>query len=284
MRIAGAVILYHPDADVLQNIHSYLPFLSRLYVIDNSENGLSNVASQLANTNNVQIICNGKNEGIAKRLNEAADMAIAEQFEWLLTMDQDSKFEEADIEKYLLQLNNFSNKKSVAVFGVEYENCLPVKDIVAQEVDVLITSGSIINLPVYAEIGGFDEPLFIDEVDTEYCFRAALKGYKIIKFSNVCLQHQLGVVHYHISLKTFKKSPRVLHSPRRLYYMVRNRLYVSKKYARQFPETEKILRRALLVRIKNNLLYGDKKAISFYNVCRALADYKRGRFGQSTFS
>lgn len=36
MKIGGCVVLYNPEAKVMENIQSYLPFLEQLVVVDNS--------------------------------------------------------------------------------------------------------------------------------------------------------------------------------------------------------------------------------------------------------
>ena len=42
-----------------------------------------------------------------------------------------------------------------------------------------ITSGSIVRTDVFAVVGAFDDKLFIDAVDTEFCFRCRSKGYLV---------------------------------------------------------------------------------------------------------
>ncbi|MDQ2752694.1 MAG: glycosyltransferase [Bacteroidota bacterium] len=277
MLVAGVVILYHPDDDVIQNIQSYLPYVQKLYVADNTEETMSAVASQLKEQNKIQILYDGSNEGIAKRLNKAAALAKEEGFEWLLTMDQDSCFEEAELENYLTCADNYLHKNKTAMFGVEYEVKSDLQVCTVKERVQLITSGSIVNLELFNVMGGFDEALFIDEVDLEYCYRAITMDYKIIQFPNVFLQHHLGNVSYHKSLKNLATTPRVLHSPVRLYYMVRNYLYVQKKYGNQFADNDKLRRGALLNRIKNNLLYGEKRMKTIRFIVKAVIDFNNGK-------
>ncbi len=280
MAVAGVVILYHPEADVVRNVESYLPYIDKLYVADNTEDKQSSVATQLLSFDKVQILYDGANSGIAKRLNEAAALAIHEGCNWLLTMDQDSCFEDGVVPDYLLCAGSYLHKYTTAMFGVEYEDRTTTKDCSGKEVFQLITSGSIVNLQLFDEIGGFDEALFIDEVDLEYCYRAITKGYKIVKFPNVFMIHYLGNVSYHKSLKNLASTPRVLHSPIRLYYMVRNYLYVGKRYGNQFAQNDKYRREALLNRIKNNLLYGKEKRKAFHFLIKAYRDFKNGKMGQ----
>ena len=118
-----------------------------------------------------------------------------------------------------------------------------------------ITSGSLLNIEICKKLGGFDEKLFIDEVDFDYCYRCILAGYKIYQFDHVYLTHRIGK-----SIKTgyfsvIKRSNRVVHNPTRVYYMVRNHLYMSSKYAKSFPEEFSQRRIDLFITLKNNLLF-----------------------------
>jgi rhamnosyltransferase len=281
MQIAGIVILYHPGSEVIENINSYLQQVDKLYVADNTENELSEMAAELSKNNKVKIIQDGTNEGIAKRLNLAANLAIAEGFDWLLTMDQDSRFGKDNINFYLQCIQSYDQKADVAMFGIEYEKEPLTTNCNNTEVLQLITSGSIINLQLFKNVGGFDEALFIDDVDTDYCYNSITKGYKIIKFTNIFLNHSLGKVSNHTSLKTFTASSRTLHSPVRLYYMVRNYLYMNRKYASSIFSKEKRRRkRDLLHRIKNNFLYGKNKLTLLHFVALAWLDCNRKRMGK----
>ncbi|TEB40741.1 glycosyltransferase family 2 protein, partial [Flavobacterium circumlabens] len=57
---------------------------------------------------------------------------------------------------------------------------------------IVMTSGNIVNLKIHEKIGGFEEKLFIDYVDIEYCLKLKKEGYSIANLPNVLLQHELG--------------------------------------------------------------------------------------------
>lgn len=283
MRLAGLVILYQPSSTVIDNIKTYLPLLDQLIVFDNTEVANESIHNQILELQNVVLVHDNLNEGIAKRLNEGAAMCLNENFTWMLTMDQDSTFEENQFKEYVNCLKQLEGKDHVAMTGVEFEvapasngcNCIEVKQI--------ITSGSFINLALFKEIGGFDEALFIDDVDTDYCYQAISKGYKIIKFGNIFLNHSLGNVSFHKSLKTLKTTSRTLHSPLRLYYMVRNNLYLNNKYPQAIFHEETIRRKKdLLHRIKNNFLYGHNKLTLIQLVILGWWDFRKKKMGKKS--
>lgn len=277
-KIFGVVILYNPTAEVKQNIISYLPWVQKLLIIDNSE-----PASAMDfdfPKDKVLVIADGENKGIAARLNQAASYAIEENATWLLTMDQDSFFDHNNLTLYGNCFKSYSEKDRIAMFGVEFEQVPEISDCDIVETDMLITSGSLVNLDVCQKIGGFDEALFIDEVDAEYCFRAITKGYKTVKFNNVFLNHSLGTIVQHRSLKSFKKTNRTLHTPIRVYYMVRNYMYVAHKYQQDMPSSFPYRKKAILNRIKNNIIYGRNKLTILKYLFLAYRHYKLGRMGK----
>lgn len=97
-----------------------------------------------------------------------------------------------------------------------HENC--------QTVDFLITSGSLIALNTFESVGLFDESLFIDNVDIEWCLRAAKQGYFCAGVSSAILMHHLG----ESVVNLFGRSVHT-HKPLRLYYRFRNSLLLYKR-------------------------------------------------------
>jgi len=281
MNIAGLVILYHPDNHLIRNIQTYRYLINRLYIIDNSENGHNETIEQLVKLDDSILIKDGKNKGIAASLNQGCSLAKNDGFTELLTMDQDSFFSPENISGYLNCVMNFPDKSTVAMFGIQFENvAMQSRNCAAEKVTHLITSGSIINLDLFELIGGFDENLFIDEVDSEYCYRAYHKGYQVVQFKNVFLEHSLGTKSYHKSLKTFRTTIRTLHSPIRLYYMTRNFLYIKAKYKKQFPDAMVKRKQALLNNIKNNILYNKQRMLVCKYILQGYLDYKSNTMGK----
>ena len=282
MRICAAVILYHPDSGLKDRLLTYLPDVEKLFIFDNSEShNYQYLINELPWQHKIVYISDAENKGISARLNQAAQMAINEQFDWLLTMDQDSYFANNNFENFLRCLKDYPDRRNVAVFGVQYlDPDLQSASCVANTTTHLITSGSIMNLHLFDSIGAFDDALFIDQVDSEYCYRSILKGHRIIQFDNVYLQHSLGKQSTHRSLKNLKKTNRSLHSPLRLYYMTRNYFYVRSKYQKQFPGEISELKQDLLNRIKNNFLYGSQRFSLIKNVLSGMLDYKKNKMGK----
>jgi rhamnosyltransferase len=267
LKLAGVVILYHPDvAKTLENMASYANQLDKLYILDNSEPACFAGTDAFAHLNvPIEYIATGVNEGISKRLNQAAHKAIQEGFDFLLTMDQDSCFETGAFVKFKTLVKDHlviaeEKGQKIAQFGV---NSDPQHIKISEQplwTNNLITSGTILNLSIFQRVGNFDENLFIDFVDVEYSLRADYLGYQNIIFPNVVMQHSLGFIKMGRSFKTFKKTPRILHAPIRVYYIVRNGWYLLFKVKQIHKEERKAILLNHMKLLKNDFLYNDELA------------------------
>lgn len=280
MNIAGVVILYHPDMELLSaNIQTYVSGLKQLYVYDNSENKTPGIEEALTKINpSIQYKFYNTNEGIAKRLNQAMDHAALNQYDYLLTMDQDSSFKVGDFEKYktLIQSSTYNN---VAQFGVNCQPDFTQPKEQSEEALTLITSGSILNLSLTKNIGPFNEALFIDFVDAEFSYRAIQNGYLNLMFSNIVLNHSLGTLVEGRSLGNFKKSMRIIHAPIRVFYIVRNGLYLLFKAKGLTPTMKKDVIRCIKI-IKNDLIYNPQLFSVYKMVFAGIYAFMTNRMGR----
>jgi rhamnosyltransferase len=280
MKLAGIVILYYPDIDIIiKNIKSYSINLDKLFIYDNTEKFNQELLESINKIEgNIAYFFTGKNEGIAKRLNEATQKAIEEGFDFLLTMDQDSSFKPGDFEtfKLLIQQSNHSN---VAQYGVNYQpDYTPIKDY-PEETRALITSGSILNLALSKQVGLFNEDFFIDFVDTEFSYRIIQHGYINILFSNIVLNHALGTLVEGRGLGNFKKSMRIIHTPTRVFYIVRNGLYLLFKSKGLTSVMKKDVIRCIKI-IKNDLIYNPQLFSVYKNVFAGIYAFMTNRMGK----
>ncbi len=228
MKLAGMVTLYHPEESVLENIRSYLSEVDVLYVLDNTEEPEEKWAQAFASMERVRYVPFHENRGISCALNYALEEA--KDFDFLLTMDQDSRFPAGAMRKYKEELSFYgaAHPGRAAMYTVNYEEM--EMGTAPRDVALCITSGSILPVGIARALSGFDEALFIDEVDSEYCYRAQDAGYHIDKFPSIPLHHSLGEPTYH-RLFCFHYMT-LNHAPIRRYYIARNKIYVARKYPR----------------------------------------------------
>jgi rhamnosyltransferase len=280
MNIAGVVILYHPDIQQLSdNILTYFKGLKQLYVYDNSETKTIGIEDALFKLDpSIQYHYFNANEGIAKRLNQAIEHALVDRYDYLLTMDQDSSFKVGDFDKYKLaiQSSSFSN---VAQFGVNCQPDFTFPKEHPEEALTLITSGSVLNLSSIKNIGLFNEDLFIDFVDADFSYRVIQNGYKNVMFSNILLNHALGKLVDGRSLVNFKKTLRITHAPIRVYYIVRNGLYLLFKSRGLTSVMKKDVIRCIKI-IKNDLIYNPQLFSVYKNLFAGIYAFITNRMGK----
>lgn len=278
--MVGVVILYHPDEVVLiENIKSYINPLDTLLVYDNSEILSKELEIAVCTISSKVIFTHfGQNEGIAKRLNQAIDYAVEKGEKHLLMMDQDSSFQEGDIEKYAEYISN-NSFPNVAQFGVNCQPDFTPTSTIPEKVISLITSGSVLAIDCIQQIGIFDENLFIDFVDTEFSYRVTNKGYVNLQFTNIVLNHSIGTRVEARSLVTFKKSLRIIHSPIRVYYILRNGLHLLYKKEGLSNIQKKDIKRTMMV-VKNDFIYNPQLFKVYKYALLGVWDFLTKRMGK----
>ncbi|WP_287771468.1 glycosyltransferase [Megasphaera sp.] len=273
--LAGVIILYNPDESVFENVKSYAPFLQILYVIDNSSKINGPLITKIKEAFSVQYIPHHDNLGISYSLNEALQLAEG-KYKWLLTMDQDSKFYENSFAEYIAHLNDIPEN----VYGICPTHECPENignDKLPGDFTVVergITSGNIIRVDTALKCGGFDENLFIDEVDFEFCYRCNNRGYKLLKYSPNILLHNLG--HPIYSKFLGRKFKSLNENYLRQYYVFRNKLYIADKY----PEKRLAYYVDLFKWTVKILLAEPDKWRKLQYACLGCSDFKKERFGR----
>ena len=280
MNIAGVVILYHPDIKQLsENINTYVLGLKQLYIYDNSEIQTPGIEAALNNLHPcIKYQFFNNNEGIAKRLNQAVEAAMQTQYDYFLTMDQDSSFKPGDFEKYksLIQKEEYTK---VAQFGINCQPQITMSSEQPQEALTLITSGSILNLSLIKKVGDFNEDLFIDFVDAEFSYRVVQHGLINLIFSNIQLNHALGNLVSGRSLLTFKKTLRIIHAPIRAFYITRNGLFLLFKHKGLSEEMKKDVIRCMKI-LKNDLIYHPQLTQVYINVMKGFFAFCFNKMGK----
>ena len=280
-KIAAVTVLYQPAPDVFQNILSYSKDVQLLVIVDNSPAPDHPLHLQLEALGHVTIIKFLDNKGIAAALNAGIQLTILKGFGSVLTMDQDSSFEPGIAAAYFAQYAALTHPDSIAVVGPNHEEVTSPKTTEAcLSVDTVITSGSIVNTSIFTKLGKYNEDLFIDEVDHEYCYRAIVAGYQILQMPNILLNHNLGTTLFVGNASGKKTLKRNVHSGIRLYYMVRNTAFIHKQYKKVFPAQMKLKRFDLMVRIKNKLLYNGNRLSTLKYIWLGYYHFLTNRFGK----
>ena len=275
MKIVGVVVLYNPDESIIKNISSYINDIEKLYLVDNSENKNHDLINKIMSISDKCIyVDNNGNQGIAHALNVGARLAIENGADWLLTMDQDTSFSENDLIKIQEELLAVDITNTAIVSPSHYLG----DDIKPFYNEIVMTSGNLINLHLFGKIGEFDENLFIDSVDTEYCLRIYSMRYKIKRIPTVILNHNLGnIKEYKIFGIKFKPTN---HGPIRRYYITRNRFYVWDKYNTLYPSFIKWEKMATVKELIKVILFEKDKLKKIQFSLNGYIDYKKNKSGK----
>lgn len=280
-KIAAVVVLYNPDLGVIENLNSYIDQIDKLYAVDNSENINSIVVEKIKCIKKAEYISNGKNLGIAAALNIGAKKAIKEGFEFLLTMDQDSRATPGMILKLSGVASSSLLNGIAAARHVNIEFPMETENNVTEEVLYTITSGNLLNLAAYQKVGPFMEELFIDHVDHEYCLRMKKNGFRVLKINHAVVYHKIGNAARKKFLAWFLYTSG--HSPLRLYYRTRNRFYVDSIYKKLFPEYVKEDRRNLVKELLGIFLLEKDLWSKIRMIFKGYRDFKQNILGKYQF-
>lgn len=277
MKLAACVVLYNPDEGVVDNIKTYASGVDEVFAVDNSDEPNAPLLDRItALGENVTVIPMHGNQGIAAALNRGLQEASRRGYGYILTMDEDSYFTDDTLQRYKDKAEAlFASDEKVIQVGIHNSGDKDDDLVVNNETpEWLITSGSIMRVEDSLAAGGFLEKLFIDEVDREFCYRAADRGYSFRRVLDLTMQHNLGSP---IRGKIFGREFEAMgHSKIRKYYIFRNCTYVMKTY----PRTRKPYRHFLFATWLKTILVEDDKMNKLKYMRMGRRDAKRGRFGR----
>ncbi|BDZ77039.1 glycosyltransferase family 2 protein [Claveliimonas bilis] len=271
--IAASIVLYNPQIDRLRdNIVSAAAQTECIVLIDNGSSNIDEIEKADFVVEHCVLIKNSSNLGLATALNQAMQWAYENDYDWVLTLDQDSVCEKS----LVVNLSKHVNKERVGIIAPKFidRNCKRLSDSETGWKYILrcITSASLTNVKIWKEVGEFNEELFIDYVDYDFCAKLIRSGYAIIKDSDVSLIHEIG---HSKRIFVAKKHSYILynHSAMRDYYIVRNTLY----YCYEYPDVWNVKRekRELLIRCVMIMLFESDKRHKFAAMLKGWKDSKK---------
>jgi rhamnosyltransferase len=248
------VVTFHPPPRFFETLPALRAIATRTIVVDNGS-GTQTLSRlrHLAAAGAIDLIANHANLGLAAALNQGIGMARGHGSAWVLLLDQDSEVAPGILDYMAAALSDYPDSSRVAVIGANYglpqepNGRYPSDVSINRRISVqtvLITSGSLISVPDFDKIGPFDDGLFIDHVDHEYCLRARRLGFAVIATREVLLTHSIGKESTHLLLG--RRLIASNHAPQRRYYMARNSIVIARRYFRDEPRwVTATLRRAL---------------------------------------
>jgi rhamnosyltransferase len=244
------IVTYNIGKQIIDNIETLINQVHKVYIVDNhSEDDTLEALNLLRYSyNNISIIFNKNNQGIAAAQNIGIGLAMKDGYEWILFLDHDSQPHKSMVSYMFSLYNSLSEdkKQRIAIIAPRIIDINTQKEhsfllnspfffkrqyCVAPYIENIISvinSGSLIKKEIFTKLGLFEEKLFIDYVDCTFCLNIISNHLSIIAVYNAILYHELGK-RKNYNLFKISISP-TFHSHLRRYYIYRNRIYTWRKY------------------------------------------------------
>jgi rhamnosyltransferase len=248
-RVAAVIVTYFPSRAALEQLlQAVAPQTEGIVIIDNTPADAADLPASASE--NVTVIRNGRNAGLAAAQNQGIRWAAERGFTHVFMLDQDSVPDGDCIARLNAAARGLADKdvtvgtvgpcvldnrtgraysfKRFTFAGIKHRFCSDQSEVVPT--DFVIASGSLTSVEVLQAVGGMDDGLFIDRIDIDWCLRAAAMGYGVYGVCAARLRHEPGERSRRIWIGRWREA--AVHSPERNYYMVRNSIILyGKAYA-----------------------------------------------------
>lgn len=279
--VCAVLISFNGNDTILKTLNAIIGQVARVVIVDNGSNEATKAILGTLESNKIEVLYNSKNHGIAFALNQGVRCALNYNFYYILTMDQDSI---ADCNMVDALLNcAYEHREDPAVVSFSPHIILdnevkPKINNIYEKRYTVITSGNLIQANVFYRMGFFEEKLFIDSVDFDFCLRLLLNKYKIIRCYKAKLYHTIGVpLRNRIAGKEFVT---MNHSHVRKYYIVRNNIFIFRKYFFKFPAFCLRKQMGMCSLLLHTLFFEDGRPNKFKYMYRGLCDGLLNKFGE----
>jgi rhamnosyltransferase len=249
-RYAAITVTYHPELPVLERQLAGLTEAAIVVVVDNASAAATVEALRGVVAPPRILITHGRNEGLAAGLNAGARAALEHdpRCEYLLFLDQDTEPAAGAVRRLVLAAAALRRDDPRAglfgplmidvatglshgahqIRGWRWVRAYPGPDDDRPLRCAAVNgSGMLVPVAVFREVGGVDERLFIDHVDTEYSFRVAAAGHHLYTVPDARFGHRMGERSLRFWLGGWRVWPH--RSPARHYYLFRNAVWLMRR-------------------------------------------------------
>lgn len=286
----AVVVLYHPGPDVPLRLEVVREQVSGLLVIDNTPvaDRNSQVWQWGKDSEGVDFLDGTENLGLGVAYNRGFTEARRRGASWVLVLDQDTDLSHAFLSSVAGRLEGAGYRDSVgrpiAVVGVNFVNSAvplaqeyrlkPIADATA-----VISSGSLVSVEAWMSVAGFDDQLFIDYVDTDFCLKASAGDYGVVLIGDVLMRHGMGSPASNRILGGYTRVTSN-YPPLRHYYIARNFIAIARRHGRL---NRKWFAAEMLMRLKftvlSLLMEGNRRQL-LGETLRGVVDGVCGRTGK----
>lgn len=236
-RIVSVIVTYHPEAEVLSRLVAALAQAGAVVIVDNTDEAVAAFPVWAP----AVVVHHGRNLGIATALNRGVAEARSLGAEVIALFDQDSVVDSEFMERLVSLLvpgqpgvvaavalaagdsREYPSHRVDALLG--WRAVFAARAHGPVPADAVITSGSAATLSTYDSIGGYDNHLFIDGVDVEWCLRCRAAGVPVMIEPAARLLHRIGGGDVRIP----GLGRTIVHSEHRAYFKVRNPWLIARR-------------------------------------------------------
>lgn len=281
-RIVAIISVFGAPAELPSRVRALLAQVDDVVLVDDGSNTLLSLDLAEERVHTEALV---ENSGIARALNVAVERARTLGATHIVTLDQDTELEPDHVGRLLAALDEAAQRGehiAAAVPGVVGgARALRLPD--GEPFDP-IQSGQVLPMTTVDALGGFDERLFIDAVDSDYTVRSRLAGMRFLMLDDLHMAHELGTL---MPIRIFGRqlvlagSPRnvLYHSPIRTYYMVRNSAWLRRTYGDRDRRWIRLRDRKLSEMVLAGALLAPDRRLQLRAVMLGLRDARRNRLG-----
>jgi rhamnosyltransferase len=277
VRTFACIVTYEPELQLLtENLRSIVPQVEGVVVVDNNSSNAAEIADDLPD--GVMFHRLPANRGLSAAMNIAVRRAMEAEASAVVMLDQDSVVGPTLVRTLQDDLDEDPGLAVVAP-DIQDRNLgheQPAMTTGLEQVNACITSGSIVRVEDWERVGGWDEDLFIDYVDFDFCLRIRLAGRGIAIDHRAVLDHSIG---------NARRAGAVVawgHGAARLEHMAKDVLHYAKKHRGSPTRLQVVpnsLARALAVLIRKTaviVLHEDDKVAKVSAIARGTIAGLRG--------
>jgi rhamnosyltransferase len=196
-KVGAIVCTYNPEISALRaTLSSISDNVDCVVVVDDCSR--FQIFNKIAEVSllfpNVSIIRNSKNMGIASSQNIGIAELMSLNVDIFFESDQDSIFSDDYFKNLIDRLKEYPDAAiggvAVGLDGFVHHRRMPNNGLIS--VDRTLSSGMGYKKEFLLKTGDKYDPLFIDLVDWEWCWRARKKGLRIFVDTNLAFKHSLG--------------------------------------------------------------------------------------------
>ena len=235
--IGVSIILYKPSPEILIYLDIFINELSHKNITISI---FSNCSTHFDNCNVMHLSNNNSNIGLGAH-NKTIDFLISSGCSKVLMLDQDSQLSVDDI--YLMSriLDDLPENVILGPSPVTFEgqrlrnqyydrfnhSTTLINSYGLEATDFVITSGMMLNSSLWTKLGGYEESLFIGDLDVDLCIRNIKQGGSNFRINDIFIKQKIGKGRIGFGPITIVK-----HEPTRYYYYIRNkiRLIITRKH------------------------------------------------------